>query len=103
MILYLFFSNFPVKLICKKHGIFKQKASIHLSGCGCQKCNNSVGEIMVSNFLSENNIIFQEQYKFDECRNKKPLPFDFYLSDLNICIEYDGEFHYIFSIGFSPH
>jgi very-short-patch-repair endonuclease len=28
------------------------------------------------------------------CRNKKPLPFDFYLPELNICIEYDGIQHY---------
>lgn len=32
---------------------------------------------------------------FDDCRNIKPLPFDFYLPDKNIIIEYDGEFHYI--------
>jgi len=29
-----------------------------------------------------------------DCRNKKELPFDFYLPDYNLCIEYDGIFHY---------
>jgi hypothetical protein len=34
------------------------------------------------------------QYKFDGCRNKLPLPFDFYLPEYNTCIEFDGEQHY---------
>lgn len=27
-----------VKIICKKHDVFKQKPNSHLSGCGCSKC-----------------------------------------------------------------
>ena len=38
--------------------------------------------------------MFKRQYTFDNCRNIYPLPFDFYLIDYNICIEYDGEQHY---------
>jgi len=26
--------------------------------------------------------------------NKYKLPFDFYLTDFNVCIEYDGEMHF---------
>ena len=33
--------------------------------------------------------------KFDDCRNKNPLPFDFYLPNYNICIEFDGRQHYL--------
>ena len=29
-----------VKIICKKHGVFEQSASSHLSGCGCKVCAN---------------------------------------------------------------
>ena len=29
-----------------------------------------------------------------ECKNIKKLRFDFYLPNINICIEYQGEFHY---------
>lgn len=83
-----------VDIICKKHGVFKQKPSIHLSGCGCQKCNNSIGEILIEDFLIKNNIKYTKQYSFDNCFYKRKLLFDFYLNDLNICIEYDGEFHY---------
>lgn len=83
-----------IDVICKKHGIFRQIANTHLSGCGCPKCNNSVGESRIEDFLNKNGIKFITQYKFDGCFNKSKLPFDFYLVDCNICIEYDGEFHY---------
>lgn len=29
-----------------------------------------------------------------DCRDKLPLPFDFFLPFHNMCIEYDGELHY---------
>jgi very-short-patch-repair endonuclease len=32
--------------------------------------------------------------RFNECRNVRELPFDFYLPKLNICIEYDGLQHF---------
>ena len=34
------------------------------------------------------------QYKFDDCKFKYVLPFDFYLPQYNCCIEFDGEQHY---------
>lgn len=70
-----------------------------VKGIGCPRCNISHGEKAVSIFLKENNIKFEQWYKFDNCRNKNPLPFDFYLPDYNTCIEYDGEYHYK-AIGF---
>lgn len=30
----------PVDIICKKHGVFKQKPNIHLTPCGCPLCRN---------------------------------------------------------------
>jgi very-short-patch-repair endonuclease len=38
--------------------------------------------------------IVESQKKFDKCVLKKQLLFDFYLNDLNMCIEYDGLQHY---------
>jgi len=46
------------------------------------------------------NIKYKTQYKFDDCKNKNRLPFDFYLPDTNCCIEYDGEFHFL-DLGFN--
>lgn len=54
--------------------------------CGCQ--NFSHGEICVQKYLDSNNINYITQQKFDDCRDKLPLPFDFYLPDYNVCIEY---------------
>lgn len=62
---------------------------------GCPICKKqSNGETAVSRFLESNNIQYITQYRFDDCKNIKTLPFDFYLPDYNTCIEYDGELHY---------
>jgi len=81
-------------ILCPKHGLFKQNIRDHLNGCGCPKCNQSKGEKEIERWLKENDIQFITQYKFKKCRNKRPLPFDFYLPKYNICIEYDGEQHF---------
>lgn len=65
-----------------------------LQGQGCPKCNTSKGEKTIANWLSKNNISYEQQKTFNDCRNKLPLPFDFYLPDYNICIEYNGKQHY---------
>jgi len=83
-----------VKIICKEHGIFKQKPHSHLQGYGCSKCNDSRGEKEISSYLINNNIKYEQQYKFNECKFINALPFDFYLIDYNICIEYDGLQHF---------
>jgi hypothetical protein len=81
-------------IICSKHGEFNQKPSHHLDGVGCPRCNTSKGELKIEKWLSDNNIIYTTQHKFDDCKNKRCLPFDFYLTDCNTCIEFDGEQHF---------
>lgn len=61
---------------------------------GCPNCSSSRGEKRISQFLVSKNILFYQEYKIEDCKNILPLPFDFYLSDYNMLIEYDGEFHY---------
>lgn len=60
----------------------------------CPECVVYVGEKEVGNILSKHNIKYIIQYRFEDCRCKIPLPFDFYLPDYNILIEYDGEQHF---------
>lgn len=55
---------------------------------------NSKGELKIAKILLNNEIIFEEQKKFDNCKRKNHLPFDFYLPDFNICIEFDGIHHF---------
>lgn len=62
----------------------------------CKSCTNTIssGEKAIMDWLKKNKIKYKYQYKFNDCRNIKPLPFDFYLPDYNVCIEFDGAFHY---------
>jgi hypothetical protein len=84
-----------ITVTCRKHGDFECSPKDHLySKSGCPKCNASKGEFQIRNILKHNSIEFIEQYRFKDCRDKLPLPFDFYLPEMNSCIEYDGEGHY---------
>jgi hypothetical protein len=87
-------SNEKVKIICPIHGIFEQVPNSHLDGQGCPICRESRGERKITNILIDYEIKYEPQKKFEECKITKQLPFDFYLTDYNICIEYDGQQHY---------
>jgi very-short-patch-repair endonuclease/rubrerythrin len=88
-------SKIKVDIICPVHGIFPQKPCDHLNARqGCPICSESKGELKISKYLKENDIIFERQKKFNDCRHKGLLSFDFYLPEYNLCIEFDGEQHY---------
>lgn len=81
--------NSDIKLICKIHGIFEQKAGFYLNiSKGCKYCKETKGEKKIRIFLEKNMINFKQQYKQFGFR------FDFYLPDLNIYIEFNGKQHY---------
>jgi len=86
-----------VSINCRKsnHGAFLQTPYNHMMGQGCPRCNESRGETKIAQYLSEHEISFVRQKKYVECKNKICLPFDFYLTDLNILIEYDGIGHFL--------
>lgn len=83
-----------IKIICKKHGVFEQATNHHLRGAGCPNCKISKGELKIKDWLDNDRIEYIQQQKFIDCKDKSPLPFDFYLPEYNICIEYDGRQHY---------
>lgn len=87
-------SSIKINIICKEHGKFQQNPNNHLRGQGCPICSESKGEKIVKNILLNKKISFTQNYKFDDCRDKRKLPFDFYLPNHNICIEYDGIQHF---------
>ena len=81
---------------CKKHNKeweLKYNNFIHQNN-GCLICKESKGELEVRTYLNKNNIKFIPQHKFEKCKNKKLLSFDFYLPKYNICIEFDGAQHF---------
>ena len=79
---------------CKHNHKYETTISNFKSGHRCPYCNESKGEKEIIKFLTKYNIKYKYQYKFKTCKFKRQLPFDFYLPEYNICIEYDGEFHY---------
>lgn len=60
----------------------------------CPQCNETKGEKSISDILNKYNIKFKTQYRFDDCRFKQILYFDFYLPQYNCCIEFDGQQHF---------
>lgn len=68
------------------------------SGGRCLHCKESKGEKKVKTFLECNYVSYESQYRFDNCRNVNPLPFDFAIfnseNSLECLIEYDGKQHF---------
>lgn len=97
-------NNFTkLKIICKKcNNIFLQKPCDHLRGNGCPKCFESKGENRVAKYLSKNNIEFMKNKTFKTLKDKGYLKPDFYLSELDLFIEYDGEGHFFPCFGSTP-
>lgn len=89
-------SNQKVKILCPKHGYFMKSVNNHLRGQGCPRCGKikSRGELKVEKILNALGVTYEYQKSFSKCKDKRPLPFDFYLPDHNICIEYDGIQHF---------
>ena len=88
-------STIKVNIICPIHGEFEQCPKDHIhQKQGCPVCSSSKGEIEISKYLIDNKIYFIPQYRFKNCKYKKPLPFDFFLPDYNVVIEFHGVQHY---------
>lgn len=68
-----------------------------VTSCGHSR---SKGEEKILSILQTLGIKFETQKTFKDCINpktKRPLRFDFYLPDYNVCIEYDGEQHFSYT------
>ena len=65
-----------------------------MCGSRCPFCKQSKGEKLIEKYFIQHNIYFEPQKQFNGCKVINNLKFDFYVPKFNICIEYDGEFHY---------
>lgn len=87
-----------LQIQCKEGHIFTSTMQILKQNCGCTTCNKSKGENKVLKYLIENNVKYDKQYKFDDCRHKNCLPFDFVIfndsGDIECLIEYQGMQHF---------
>ena len=84
-------------LCCCECGRLTKVASCNLQDGNTKSCgfcsNRSFGEDRIEKILKENNISFVREKRFDTCRYKNMLSFDFYIND-SYCIEYDGKIHF---------
>lgn len=88
-------SEKKLKWKCKDcNNIWETTPLTRTNGSGCPRCFKSKGEKRILECLDNLCIKSIPQYKNILCKDKRFLPFDFYLPEYNICIEYQGEFHY---------
>ena len=82
--------------ICKKPFTTSLRNFTQHKGQVCEECakKKSIGEKRIEQYLIKNSIKYIPQYWFKDCRDIKPLPFDFYLPDLNTVCEFDGRQHF---------
>lgn len=70
------------------------------AGKRCPSCHDSKGEKRIEEYLIKKGYNYQKQFRFKECKYKKPLPFDFVIfendkkSEIDILIEFDGQQHF---------
>lgn len=85
-----------ITIICPKHGEFSQRARAHLDKQGCPTCRESQGEKEISKILEKLNLKYIREFKFENCKRKSQLPFDFKVFYKNsfFLIEYNGKQHY---------
>lgn len=66
-----------VKIICKAHGAFEQRASRHLNGSGCKKCSIDKITMNTESFLEKSKKIHGDRYDYSlsSCSNARDLVF----------------------------
>ena len=97
-----------IKLYCNDCNSTFYQAPNHLLeghlGCNCKE--KSLGESIIKKYCDEFKVRYIQQYRFKDCRNIKPLPFDFAIFEdkeykiLKGVIEFQGRQHYEYTGGF---
>jgi very-short-patch-repair endonuclease len=89
-------SIFTVQCIKNPSHVYETSYNL-IRNNGCRHCKRSKGELKIEKYLRKNKIQFEVEYTFEDCKNIKPLPFDFAIFDqdnLKCLIEFDGEQHF---------
>lgn len=87
-------SNTKIRVKCLECGdVWKVHPFNILRGHGCPRCNISYGENEIRDWLTSHDIEYIPQKRFTDCKDKRSLPFDFYIPSKNVAIEFDGEQH----------
>lgn len=83
-----------VTVICPEHGAFQGRADQLLAYHGCPLCKVSRGELAITNWLRKHEIAYESQKKFNDLMNIRYLSYDFFITDMNLLIEFHGGQHY---------
>lgn len=86
-------SLLKVKCSNPNHEPFCKTAKDLLRYNGCRQCNESWGERLVRIALEDLGINYEQEKRFLSCRDRKELPFDFWLPDFATLIEFQGLQH----------
>jgi hypothetical protein len=86
-------NNEKVKIMCPVGHIWRITPSDFKQGYGCPHCQNSKGAIKIKDYLMEHHISFIPEWRDHQCIYKRTMPYDFYLPELNVAIEYQGRQH----------
>ena len=57
-----------IKIICQIHGIFEQTPHAHLKNQGCPACKESKGEKEIAKLLTEMNMAFEREKRFEDLK-----------------------------------
>ena len=92
----------PIQVSCKRCGeayasTMVKEINKKESAC-CKKCDSSISQpiLDICSYLSDNNISYVIEHRFKGCVNPRTgytLPFDIYLPEKDVIIEYDGPHH----------
>lgn len=87
-----------VQYLCQcECGRYAKILASNLKSGNTQSCglcgSNSHGNIKIDKILTNAKIPFEREKRFDTCKDKTTLPFDFYV-DNKYLIEYDGNYHF---------
>lgn len=87
--------------ILVKHNMCKNEYKVtpdnFLRGKRCPFCSQSRGEKLIASILDQYNVDYKTEYRFSDCRDIRPLPFDFAIFDKDkivLLVEFDGVQHF---------
>lgn len=84
-----------VTVRCNDCGYEWSNQANYILSTGCPCCNNNSTEFKLGEIIRSHGFKCIPQFSLDDCRDIRPLPFDFYLPEINALVEYDGEGHYM--------
>ena len=85
-------SKTKLSIKCPNGHIFERRFKEFRNYETCTKCNISLGESKIMEFLTNENIKFKYQKRYKELNPR--YSFDFYLPKYNLIIEFDGRQHF---------